>query len=256
MGLSDQFLDERIVAAGAAHPALPLFHCFEAIYIQRILDSMQLKPRLCNVYHEELLYLFYGKPSYKSANDNSNPGYLSPVCFMINWNAVPSIKRALAFDSGAFDRYDGFFHKSMGREEFQLNPNIDAIRKIIDFFYYSNTRYFKGQARQELPPYDQVHYQVEGYHSLITSSRESTTDDRRATIEIQLDYPIDITSDNIDAIVLPEHLDKSPTVRRILDGLSIPTLSYSDFGVASRNYYVHLLDKVQKLMIDKKLLNA
>lgn len=257
MSIKEQFLDERFNTSVIAHPALPFFHTCEAIYLQSILDSGELQPRYCGVYGEELLYLFYGKPAYKSADPaNSRFNYMMPVIFVVNNEAVKTIKRAVAFDSGAFNHYtDHYLHKSMKKEEFYLTPEKGTLNKMIDYFFSGNDGHFEGIAKKNLD-YDPVHFQLEGYHSILNSDHKTDVDDRKATIEIQVDYSIALNNKNIEAIILPKHLAESPTIKKyITDTVAIPTVPIKNYGVAARNYYVYILEEVRKLLIEKKLLH-
>src|SRR5687768_5724141 len=106
MGLAVQYLDQRFSSTVLNCPLLPFFHCCEAVFLQSILDSEQLEPRYCNEYGEHLLYLFYGRPAYKSGEiNNSRLTFMMPLCFIIKHDAVNLIKRIVAFDSGAFPMY-------------------------------------------------------------------------------------------------------------------------------------------------------
>lgn len=125
------------------------------------------------------------------------------------------MKRVVAFDSGAYDLYAEFTHKSMKREEFHLSPNKDALNKIIDFFFADNDAYYNGDAKKVLSEYDPVHFQVESYHSILISNHKTELDDRKSSIEVQLDYPIPLNNTNVEAVILPKHLAGSPTIKSL-----------------------------------------
>src|SRR6202035_4182194 len=114
-----------------------------------------------------------------------------------------------------------YLHKSMKREEFLITPSKVALNKMIDYFFNGNEPYFRGEAKTTIK-YDPIHFQVEGYHSIITSTHKSSIDDRKAAIEIQIDYPITLNHPNIEAIVLPSHLAESSTIKSFLAGANIP----------------------------------
>ncbi|MEO8403284.1 MAG: hypothetical protein ABI480_01760 [Chitinophagaceae bacterium] len=257
MSLKTQFLDERFITTVIKHPPLPFFHCCEAFHLQDIMDSGKLSPLPCKVYGEDLLYLFYGKPAYKSSElSNSRLTFMMPICFIINNNAVSTIKRAVAFDSGAFDLYSPFLHKNMTREQFLVSPTKDALNKMVHYFFNGNDPYFTGDAQKNLD-YDHIHFQVEGYHSIITGVHKTIEDDRKGSLEVQLDYPIALNEANIEAIILPEVLALSPTIKHIITNtLHIPMIPVKNYGVVSKDYYVHILEETKKLLIKKKLLNG
>lgn len=257
MDLKGQYFDERFTATTIKHPELPFFHSCDAIYLQAILTSGELKPRPCKVYGEDLLYLFYGKPAYKSGElTNSTLNHMMPLCFIINNNAVTTIKRIIPFDSGAFDGYSDHLHKSMTREEFQLTPSKEAINKTVDYFFAGNDLYFNGVAKKEII-FDPIHFQIESYHSIITNGSKSNVDDRKASLEVQLDYSIAVNKSNIEAVILPKSLALSPTIKDVLiDSLGIDVIPITNYGVAAKDYYVHVLEKTKNYLIGKKLLNG
>jgi hypothetical protein len=257
MAIKDQYLDERFIAATVPQPPLPFFHSCEAIHLQPILDSGELQPRHCKVYDENLLYSFYGKPAYKSGDtSNSRLNFMMPLCFIINYGAILSMKRLVAFDSGAFSLYKDHLHESMTREEFELTPSKDTLNKMVNYFYDNNDAYFNGKAKKELD-YDPVHFQLESYVSLLTTDHKGEVDDRKASLEVQLDYSIPLNSSTIDGVILPKMLSESPTVKKILsDTLGIKMIPITNYGVTSRDYYVHVMEKTKEYLVGKKLLNG
>jgi hypothetical protein len=256
MALSSLYLDQRITPTEVLLPTLPFFHCCDAVYLQAIIDEQALLPRHCKEYDEELLYLFYGRPAYKSKEpQNSTLGCFMPLCFIINYETVVSIKRMLGFDSGAFSFYEKHMHGSMTREQFELTPQKGAEKKVVNFFHGNNDDYFSGKAKAEID-YDKIHFQVGSYHSLITDGGKTDVDDRKATIEVQLNTKIPLNSDTIETVILPKHIAESPTVKPFFETLNIPTIGIPNYGVASKLYYVQLLETTRTYLIAKKLLNG
>jgi hypothetical protein len=257
MALADQFLDQRFLSPATTHPPLPFFHCCEAKFLQSILDDLALVPRYCGVYNEDLLYAFYGKPAYKPGKPiNSRLTFMMPLCFIVNHDAITSIKRLVAFDSGAFPMYKDHLHESMTRREFELTPLKASLYKMVNFFYEDNDAYFNGQAKKVVD-YDPIHSQLEGYHSLLITDHKTEVDDRKASLEVQLDRPIPINSSTIEAIILPKSQAESPIVKGILfDTLHIPLITITNYGVMSRDYYVDVMEKTKQFLVGKKLLNG
>jgi len=257
MAIKNQYLDERFTLVPNIHPALPFFHTCEALHLQSILDSGELQPQYCDVYKENLLYLFYGKPAYKTSElKHSDLNFLMPLCFIINYDAVSSIKRILAFDSGAFKRYSEHMHNAMKPEEFELTPTKDTLNKMVDFFYDGNDPYFNGQVKKEVK-FDSIHFQLESYYSLISSGSRDEVDDRKSTFEVQTEDPITLNNKNIEAIILPQMLAESPIVEdKLKKALGIPLISIKNYGVASQLYYVNVLEKAKDFLVTQKLLNG
>ena len=257
MSLAAQYLDQRFTGASVQHPALPFFHSCEAKFLQSILDSRELQPRPCKVYGENLLYLFYGKPAYKSGEiSHSSLSFMMPMCFIINYEAVCDVKRIVAFDSGAFPMYKDHFHESMTTKEFELTPSKSVLKKMIGYFYTGNESYFNGKPKQELV-YDPIHFQIEGYHSLIKTQNKAEIDDRKASLEVQVTAAIPLNSFAIEAIILPASLAKSPMVKEIIiNDLKIPIIEILNYGVVSNNYYGLVLDKARDHLVKKGVLNG
>ena len=121
---------------------LPLMHSCEAFDFEEIIRENQLKPMVCSVFNKQLLYFFYGKPSYPvGGKDNLNrtDALCCPVCLIIDLDKI-DIYRVFPFDSGAFNRslYDNFLHKHMKIEKFELDNNSNAIRSYISVVFGNN----------------------------------------------------------------------------------------------------------------------
>lgn len=65
---------------------LPIMHSCDGFDCESIIEDMYLKPTMCPVFNEELLYFFYGKPSYpvgEKEQYNRTDELCCPVCFII-----------------------------------------------------------------------------------------------------------------------------------------------------------------------------
>jgi hypothetical protein len=252
------YFEERFTSVSNSQPGLPFFHTFDAFYLQGILNSRTLMPTACEVFdREKLLYLFYGKPAYKSSK-KENTKLLSwmPVCFILNHDSIKNIRRICPFDSGGFSDYCNCMHKKMTLEDFFMTPDLTSIPKTVDYFYPDNQSYFECSPKLSLD-YDPIQFQVESYHTLIKDDTGTIRDDRKASIEIQLDYDFELTKDSVLAVILPDHLAASTYVQSIIKGeWGAEIITFPNYGVASSNYYIHLLEKTKEYYIKKKLLNG
>lgn len=259
MATKELYLDERIDMPVAVHPPLPYFHTCEAIHLPSILANGQLDPRHCDVYDENLLYLFYGKPAYKPAQEKSSGFlYMMPVCFIVRHDAFADtdIQRILAFDSGAFPLYEDHLHSTMTRRQFEISPSKASINKMLHWFFQNNDSYYRGTAGT-MPTYDPIHFPVESYVSIISTKHKAEADDRKSCFEVQLKNPIPINGSTIEAIILPKHLAESPSVKKMItDALKINTISITNYAVPAKNYHVDILEKTKEYLVDKKLLNG
>lgn len=255
MNNRNKYLDQRFPGGVKAPPLpLPFFHSCDAESLQGILKKGYLRPNPCTEYNnEKLLYLYYGKPAYKSSEkSNSRLDFLLPVVFFINYDAVRAIKRAMAFDSGAWHLYKPYVHKSMKREEFELTPEKESLIKMVEFFYGSNELYFVGDPKTSLE-YDSFHHQIKVVHSVIKGDQKMELDDRKGAFEVQLAYPIPLNKNTIEAIILPSHLNDSAIISGILKKKGIRTIPIINYGVKSDAYYVHIMEIVREHLIKKNL---
>jgi len=211
----------------------------------------------CREYGEDLVYLFYGKPAFKSSNTlSSRAEYLMPLCFMINHDFVTNMRRAVAFDSGAYNKglYKDHLHAGMQLREFHLTPEKDSLRKMVQYFYGTNEQYFEGVAK-EPADFDPVHAPVVSYLSMLRSMHQTGFDDRKGSLEVQVDYEIPLHSDAIGAVILPKHLSLSMQVRSKLHDQGIRVLTITNYGVAQQYYYVHILELTRSLLVQNQLLH-
>lgn len=255
--LTSKYFDDRIISVSEALPLLPFFHCCDAYYIESILESGILDTYECNVFNKEkLLYLSYGKPAYKSKNDvNNDLNFLLPVCFVINSRNVDNIKRIFPFDTGGFEKYKEYMHDKMTLNDFIMNPNSTALSKIINFFYAGNTDYYDGNARKTVD-FDPIHFPVEAYHKLITGHERRIANDRKASIEIQLDKPLKLIENSVIAIIVPEIIASSDYVQRKVNQLKADLVTFrTKAGIAPGDYYFHLLEITKEYLFKKKILS-
>ena len=71
-----------VQAVPPAQPLLPLTHLTDAYRFEKAHQTDELQPRDCKVFGEPLLYLFYGRPSYRVHPDEQPSGlaHYLPVC--------------------------------------------------------------------------------------------------------------------------------------------------------------------------------
>ena len=86
-----------------AKPELPLIHTTKSKRLAAIAESGILSPRPCSIFEEPILYLFYGRPSYRDTNSLPQRDIsLCPVCFIFRPETVSkNLARIYPFDTGA-----------------------------------------------------------------------------------------------------------------------------------------------------------
>lgn len=129
-------------------PFLPLIHKTDSVK-QKDRDNPtafdyflcgEIKPILCNVFGEKLVYTFIGRPSYREL--------IKPVCFVIKPEAE-LIQNIFIFDSGAYfdNRYKKVVDNELDINLFRLPPDKEMIKKFISLYFGDNTFYYFGLAK-------------------------------------------------------------------------------------------------------------
>jgi len=210
-------------------PYLPLMHVTKAdIFARYLCKSEKLEPRECPVFGEPLLYFFYGRPAYKIDNKNIviTDEYLFPVCFIIDSSNVGKVKRIFPFDTGAFynDLYNEHFNtldkkidnkeKLKECESYCLGENMDTPAKFVSAFFGSNERYLTGAFKKDLE-FDYFTPTLHKYYSLLCETGKPLSDDRKYSVEIQLENEVALPN-NLLAIVIPSKANDKPEVRNLL----------------------------------------
>jgi len=182
---------------------LPFIHNTRFSNLKHIFSVGFLSPTLCDVFNENLLYLFYGRPAYKVSQKNQPSGYIDdlPVSVVIKTGFDKELKRVYPFDSGAFIKgaYDAFIGTSYSVDDFLIEGNVKEIKRHISKYYDSNGAYLTGYPKDEVELDDE---HSEAYYRLITTDDYDDTDDRCYSIEAQCIDNISI-NDEVDILVVP-----------------------------------------------------
>jgi hypothetical protein len=141
-GHPDNSLSRYVAAQTPNEPTLPFVHMTDAWVLNRILTSDLLQPRKCPYFNEDLLYLFYGRPSYRPNAKElaSSLSFMAPVCFVLRPESLSFIARMFPFDSGAFHNglFQDFLHPQMTIADFALEPDLQNPARLVNGFFGSN----------------------------------------------------------------------------------------------------------------------
>lgn len=199
---------------------MPLVHTLRTDDFRRALEKGGLEAtEECDVFHEWLLYLFYGRPAFKVSCGNEHQRVLDeylPVALVLKCGAISRIKRVFPFDSGAFDggAYRSVHGKDYGFADFDLPASISSAKKVVTAFFGSNSKYLVGEAnRPRLNPFDEP--EVVSHFALIEGPTDVEIDDRRYTVEVQTEDKV-MFGDDLLAIVMPHTWLSSRTVQGFL----------------------------------------
>jgi hypothetical protein len=178
-----EFIDRR----RKMHEQLPLVHSTLIEHFSSLATNECLQPRQCPVFNEPLIYLFYGRPAYRSTRGATPDTELQycPICFIFKTAFLDEQPaRIYPFDTGAAK--SGRFRPFIDETEsdlFALNPALSSIQKFTKTFFDSNESYILGSPRKVLGLANNSI--AKKYFALVSNDGPKNYDDRRSSIEIQ-----------------------------------------------------------------------
>lgn len=226
------------------HPSmadeLPLVHTSRAEFLNSFKNTHALEPSHCAVFQENLIYLFYGRPAYRSANGNryGESIALCPICFVFKPNALSQfVHRLFPCDSGAVNR--PLFEPQLYPSDLpaiELEPDIESARRLVSLVFHTNKNYFFGKAVTGVGL--QAGTVSHRYYELQMRQGPVDFDDRRSAIEVQFTQRIDLRN-HLSFVVLPrEFLEDSGTSDTISNIWNCDTIAYPTFhGDSPSAYY-------------------
>lgn len=239
-------------------PRLPLLHTSDGYGFREIVDSSQLeaKPhKIAKKKREALLFLFYGKPAYRTARLTQASTSLTvlPVCIVLDPDTALDLKRIIPFDSGAFDQdmFQAVMDDRLSLKDFFLKPSIDMPARVVRLFYGSNKSYFRGQPASVKIPASQ--FEAQCYYDLICSAGMTPYDDRCSTIEMQCAQSVKLTENNVLLIVLPQSfLDDVDCMNAIVSQWSAnKAVGYPVYRTDPNHYVMIIYEIVERFLKEK-----
>jgi hypothetical protein len=229
---------------------LPAVHSTEAYFIKKFMKTGQIQPNPCKFFGgEKLSYFFVGRPAFKRTFDHEPDYWELPMCFVVDYHAL-SKKRIFPFDTGAFKSglYPPFI-SMMDIDDFAVQNDRDAAEKIIGTFFGTNRSYFRLKNRGAADFESRfdvgiLEEEIKALHKLVTL-KDNAVDDRRFSIEIQVDRELELTKDKVMAVVLPEtYIENSQVVKYIEKTLDAAILTYPIYPLKKDYYYYAIYEKV------------
>ena len=138
-----------------------------------------------------------------------------PIVLIFDPEKIAQIKRVFPFDTGAFKQrmYEEFFDKSSKLEDFEIEANLDGVRKFVGAFYVDHEEYFTGLARKNV----QIgirQFEAQGILELSRlpgvqggKSFAKPRDERSSAVEIQVSQPISFVGSLLGVILPAPYLD-------------------------------------------------
>lgn len=235
---------------------LPLIHTTESSRIFSILKQSKLKATACNVFKgENLCYFFVGRPAYKFQLTEPNPYYWQlPLVFVIEFHAALNSKRIFPFDSGAFQNSKLPTHVlSFDMADYDLAPNSALVSRLISTFYGSNANYFgaigaKPEVLEQRHVLTPMHLQILSLAQMYAQPRTMDSDDRKSTIELQIEGDVEIGDGHLLGVILPEEFKRSPEVGAKLNSFGCQIEYYPFYPLRSDHFYYAIYDGVAKIL--------
>jgi hypothetical protein len=195
------------------HGVLPLLHTTNAFSFKSICKASAINAENCKVFSEELVYLFYGRPAYRTASGQIGFGakFSWPIVFIFDPEALPKPHRVFPFDTGAFAKgmYEGFFDRRQTVSDFNIGDDLDQAARCVSAFYTSNHEYYINRSTKN-PEIDELNFTVCGVDALLRANQirnESgpvVRDERSTSIEVQLSCGINLEETPPLALILPQ----------------------------------------------------
>jgi hypothetical protein len=201
--------------ATALKGKLCLTHVTDCANLGGLVQSGSLAPKLCSVFNEDLVFLFYGRPAYRrpwTGEASCNLDY-ARICLVLRDEVVAKAHRILPFDSGGFGRYSSAFHDSLSISDFELTPG-DHPLKLIGAFYASLEHYWTVQPirPRQFAPTENI---IRSYYQLIAGELAEKFDDRCAAIEVQLAETLGLENEVL-AFIGPNQIFDDPAVQALV----------------------------------------
>lgn len=195
------------------------------------LEGRRLRTSACDKFKgDDLLYVFYGKPSYrpKSSNSGNRFAFNYPVCFVVNLSSVIKWRRIFPFDTGAFpNRYCEFLHEKMSLEDFIMPADCDSARRIVESFFLSNSDYYHGKPAPNIRARKTIESQ--SYYDMIRafgSGQKLNGDDRLVAVEMQAGGDIELNTGTIVRLLIPDKAMELEDVQAALVHCAVPFSEY------------------------------
>ena len=228
---------------------LPLIHTSRCEFLSGIAATHVLEPQPCAIFHESLVYLFYGRPAYRShrGSRGGEPHVLCPVCFVFKPRTVSRVvHRVYPCDTGAVAA-DRFHPEILASDlaQLALEPQIESARRLVSLLFERNSDYFVGKVVQ-------THAFTPGsvgarFHALLMRAGPVEYDDRKSAIEVQVNQTITLR-DQLLFVVLPnEFLEEAAIRDAIINVWNCDPVMYATFrGDTPASYYAVVREKVRE----------
>lgn len=243
------YMKKIIETHGEMAEELPMIHTSLCEHLPNILLTDSLNPQQCHVFNESLVYLFYGRPAYRSSRgtNSGDAPELCPVCFVFKPRTVSqNIHRVYPCDSGAIS--NNLFSPeilSADLDDLALEPIIESARKVVNLFFEHNSNYFVGKVATG-KNFRTGNIEAR-FYNLLRQKGPAGYDDRKSAIEVQTNTPVSLTN-SLLFVVLPENFLDDDIIRgAIINTWNCDPITYATIqGDPPADYYTVIREKVKE----------
>ncbi len=245
---------------------LPLAHTTRCEWLNSFVKKPQIDPRQCPEFKEDLIYLFYGHPAYRSTKGNTpNEGiHLCPVCFVFKPGTVSTkVHRIFPCDTGALKH--GVYKpkkktKKKGkpklswrdRHELELAPDIASARKHVAHFFGANQNYFAGEISSHAKKPGSG--AAKRWYEVVVDQRATEADERKFAIEVQVNQRVQLKG-NLKCVVLPREFMEEDSVAQALKSWNCDVRPYGiNHAARPSDGYPLIVDRVSTYYSKKGIL--
>lgn len=182
-------------------------HTTDAFRLRKIVTDGAFSLSHCDVFNEDLLYFFYGRPAFRRGeSEQVRLSSRAPVAVILSPDLIDRGRRLFPFDSGAFSgHYSQWMHHGMQLADFELACPGDAPQRSVAAFFGTNADYLRAIPSQPPKPY-QGEFEVESVVELLKDPRSAEADDRRLAIELQVGRQVAFDATSVLALIVPDEL--------------------------------------------------
>ena len=208
----------------AIHPVdhpLNWCHTTDGYGLRTMIESGSIQPEECDVFGEDLVYAFYGRPAYRDLHEGSiGLAARAPVIVVFSADLDALGIRLYPFDTGAFaaGRYQQWLHSKTAYDDFVLPATNEAARKHVSAFFQTNEDYLTARSKMPSVPYH-GEFEVEQLAHILSDLDANDADTRRLAMELQVDAPIPLDQTIVASLVLPSELQDAPWLTAFLSGV-------------------------------------
>ena len=190
---------------------LPSAHLTRVTHFPSIARSVTLTPHPCNFLGENLIYLSYGTPLYRTSHEPTSEENLLPIALLFKAELAHSVDVIYPFDSGAFvsnlygssiDSLRPIQRWSVDKRDVASRPS-EFPRLLVYHLYNDNTAYVRGTPAPP-PPAGSSASELDVLREFLRT-KHPHVDKRQRAIELVFRRPLSLR--DVIWIGIPDRMD-------------------------------------------------